>query len=731
MQLRDPGLAAALLLSLAAAGTPSGAQESTELETVTVVGKRPEPLRDAAAAVSVVTAAEIESELAFDLGDALAREPGVSVTRDPQRFGENGVTVRGIGGNRVLMETDGVPAAKGFAIGSYSNTGRQYTELQIVERMELLRGPASALYGSDAIAGVLATTTYDPADLLGRGDDAILRTRVGYADDDGSTVVGLTGALRSGPAEGLLAYAHREAGERDHNGGSPPPNPVDRESDALLARVVLPDAGNLRLSAQWNSEQVLTDVDALELSGGRFVNTTYLAGDDSVETVAFVLDQDLGPAGAFDGVSWQAYWNETTIDQLTREERRAVPPALPPLAIEREFRYDYRTTGGELKLAREIASASGSHRLVVGAELVESRVTEQRDGLQTNLDTGESTTTILGESLPVRDFPVSRVREAGLYVQDAWRPGDGAWTLIPALRADWYRLEPEADAMYAEDNPTEPPVSVSENSLSPKLGIARRLGEATTLYLQYAHGFRAPPYDDVNIGFDLPQFNYRAIPNPDLESERSDSFELGVRFFGERVSGSASVFASRYEDFIESRVNLGPDPDTGTTLFQSQNLASAEITGIEAGLDADLEAWSAALAGFSGHLTGSWTYGEDTARNVPINSIDPPRAILGVRYETPMGAFGAGLDLTMVSGKHDVDEGAGPLFRPDGYSLLDLRLQWRPTSRITASLGLFNLTDRIYYEWSAVRGLAPDDPLLPLYREPGRNFAITVTATLD
>jgi outer membrane receptor protein involved in Fe transport len=50
---------------------------------------------------------------------------------------------------------------------------------------------------------------------------------------------------------------------------------------------------------------------------------------------------------------------------------------------------------------------------------------------------------------------------------------------------------------------------------------------------------------------------------------------------------------------------------------------------------------------------------------------------------------------------------------------------------VTASLGLFNLTDQAYHEWSAVRGLAPDNPLLPLYREPGRNFALTVTTTLD
>jgi hemoglobin/transferrin/lactoferrin receptor protein len=731
MHPRSPRAVAALLLAMGAAVRAAGAQEPAELETVTVVGKRPQPLREAAAAVSVVTAEQIEAAVAFDLRDVLAREPGVSIARDPQRFGDGGVTVRGLSGNRVHVETDGVPAAKAFSIGSFSNTGRQFADLELVKRIELLRGPASALYGSDAIAGVLATTTFNPADLLGEHDDAVLRTRVGYADDDATALVGLSGALRAGPAEGLVAYARREGGERGHAGGEPPPNPSDRNSDALLARLVLPQAGRLRVSLQWNRERVLTDVDALELSGGRFANTTYLAGDDRSETDGLLLDQDLGAAGAFDDVLWRAYWNETAVQQYTHEERRAVPPALPPLAIEREFHYVERTAGAELTLARAWQASSGPHRLLAGLEFVDTRVTERRDGLQTDLDTGVSTSTILGESLPVRDFPVSRIREAGLYLQDEWRPGDGDWSLVPALRADWYRLAPEVDAMYAADNPSEPPVALEEASLSPKLGVIRRLGDGLSLYLQYAHGFRAPPFDDVNIGLDLPQFNVRAIPNPDLRSERSDSLELGLRFWGDRLQGSASAFASRYHDFIESRVNIGNEPGTNTTLFQSQNLASAEIAGVEAALELPLGAWHPALERFTGQLSASWTRGRDTVRDQPINSIDPPRATAAVRYEAPSGAFGAALDLTLVGAKADVDETAGPLFQPGGYAVLDLRLQWRPRPRLTASLGLFNLTDRAYYEWATVRGRLPGDPLLPLYREPGRYFALTVSATVD
>jgi hemoglobin/transferrin/lactoferrin receptor protein len=725
-----PGAAAYALLALPGAVGPADDRSAAELETVTVVGKRPEPLQQAAAAVSVIPAEDIEALVAFDYGDVLRREPGVSVPRDPQRFGGSGVNVRGLGGNRVHIETDGVPAAEGFAVGSFSNAGRQLADLELVERVELLRGPASALYGSDAIAGVLATTTVDPADLLGGGTDALLRARAGYADDDGSTLFGLTGALRGGPFEGLVGWAHREAGELDHAGGPPPPNPRDAESDALLARAVAGTGPRpLRITAQWNRERALTDVDALELSGGRFANTVLLEGDDRLEAASLLVDQDFGGTRSFDHAVWRAFWSETEFLQRTHEERRAAPPVLPAVSIDREFRYSQRIVGAELTLGRELAAGTGAHGLLGGIELLESRVAERRDGLQTDLETGQSTSTILGESLPVRDFPLSRIREVGVYLQDDWRPGNGPWSLIPALRADWYRLEPQVDAMYADDNPSEPPVSVEETSVSPKLGIARRLAGGAVAYLQYAHGFRAPPFEDVNIGLDIPQFNVRAIPNPDLRSEQSDSLELGLRFAGRAVRGSAAVFAGRYEDFIESRVNVGVDPVTGTTLFQSRNLASAEIAGLETELELALGAWHPAMEGFTGHFAAGWTEGEDRETGQPINSIDPPRGRLGVAYAAPSGAWDGSIEVTLVAAKHDVDESAGPLFRPGAYSILDLRLRWRPGPRLTVAFGLFNLTDRRYYEWASVRGVAPDDPMLPLYREPGRNVAVTVTAT--
>jgi len=713
------------------AGLPASASTSVaELEMVTVVGKISQPLAEVAATVTVISAEDLQTRLAFDPGDVFRDEPGLSVRRDPNRFGYTAITVRGLGGNRVLLETDGVPAPSTFSIGSFSDAGRQFADPELIRRIEILKGPASALYGSDAIAGVVATTTVDPADLLRDGADQALRLRTGYASDSHVALAGMTAAARFEGLDGMLAVTRREGSEMQNAYRDVDANPRDFETDSVLGRTVFHGLGGpLRLTLGWERQAALTDVDSLELSGGRFANTTFLQGDDSVDAWRFVVDQVLDEPGAFERLEWRLYLLETRFSQITNEERRPVPPATPPLAIHRDFRYEENVAGGELTVARRIDGARGVHRLVGGLELAHTRVVEQRNGLQTNLTTGMTTSVILGEVLPVRDFPISDLSKAGLYLQDEWRPHEGRWTLIPALRADWYFLEPTIDMTYAADNPTQQPVSIQQLSLAPRLGAGFAVTDELMLFFQYSHGFRSQPFEDVNIGLDLPQFNTRAIPNPDLKPEKSDSLEIGARLSGSAVTGSASVYYSRYRDFIESKVNIGRDPETGTTLFQSQNIGKAEIYGAEASLEFDLGAWATTLSGLSGRLSAAWTRGEDVVRDLPINTIDPARGTIGLRYEAPSARWLAQLAVTAVDGVDRVDESRGPLFQPGGFVTIDLTGQWRVSDRLRFNAGIFNLADRSYHEWADVRGRAPGDPLLELYQQPGRNLSVTLTAT--
>ena len=69
------------------------------------------------------------------------------------------------------------------------------------------------------------------------------------------------------------------------------------------------------------------------------------------------------------------------------------------------------------------------------------------------------------------------------------------------------------------------------------------------------------------------------------------------------------------------------------------------------------------------------------------------------------------------------------MYQPSGFMIIDLTGQWRISDRWWLNAGIFNLTDRSYYEWADVRGRVPGDPLLELFQQPGCNVSLTLTAT--
>jgi hemoglobin/transferrin/lactoferrin receptor protein len=708
-------------------GPASSGVADAELETVTVYARRLIPVTRVAATVTVISQETIERTLASDVKELVRYEPGLNVRSDPFRFGLDTFAVRGVGGNRVAVEIDGIPAAGGFAIGAYSDSGRSFVDLAFVERVEVLRGPASSLYGSDAIGGVVAMTTVTPRSLLGGGQQPAVRAETGYASQDDGWHAALTGAARVGPADVLLGYVRREGAELD-TAADVAPNPRSYSADSVIGRAVWSGAtgGPLTFTAEGGRVRQDTAVDALLGTPPRFVNTTALLGDDRSERFRVDLGQELAGGTWFDTADWRLYWQGTDTQQDSFEQRRAVPPRAPPLQIEREFRLEDRTVGAEFTAAREFSGTTLEHGLVYGFEASHSTIEELRDGLQTNLDTGTTSTTILGESMPLRDFPLTDVTEIGVFVQDEIAAQDSRWSFIPALRVDYYRLDPSADRIFREDNPDVPVVGLDELSLAPKLGVTHVLSESVTAFLQYAHGFRSPPPEDVNIGFELPLLNYRAIPNPDLEPERSDGYELGLRWRSPALQLTASAYYNDYRDFIESRVNLGPDPDTGVILFQSQNIAEARIYGAELAATVQAGDLAANLEGWSGRLSAAWARGDDLTRDEPLNSVDPASVVLALGYGAPTGRWGGQLVTTAVEAKRDVDDTIVDTYETDGYVTVDLLLQLELGRGLRLAAGAFNLTDEEYIEWADVRGRTTGDPLIPYYTRPGRNLSLTL-----
>lgn len=183
---------AATLSAAQAQTTPTGniASTSVELEPIVVTANRtPTPAKAVGSAVTVITGEELERRQIRLVSDALRQVPGVSVSRSGPVGSLTQVRIRGSEANQTLVLIDGIEVNNPVG-GSEFNFANLLT--QDIERIEVLRGPQSALYGSDAAGGVVNVITR-------RGQDG--KPRISAFGEGGNRGTAAGGASISGAAD--------------------------------------------------------------------------------------------------------------------------------------------------------------------------------------------------------------------------------------------------------------------------------------------------------------------------------------------------------------------------------------------------------------------------------------------------------------------------------------------------------------------------------------------------
>lgn len=721
-----------------------------ELERIQVTATRSERIiADVPNTVDVIERERMDELLVRDLKDLFRYEPGITVGSNFGRFGVGDIRIRGLGGNRVRIQTDGIPVADAFSIGSFSNANRNFVDLDTLKRVEVVRGPTSSLYGSDALGGMVSFITKDPADYLREGKDAYFGFKLGYDGSWDGLHAGATAAFGGERWSGLVAIGHRQGQETENQGEvggvggmRTKPNPQDRDGRSVLAKLVFAPSENQRfkLTVEGNEDDADTDLltsQGLQALTGAF-NDSVLAEDHQTRArVCFTHEMDAVDAGFADNLDWQVYRQDSETTQYTREVRSGLaPPTLRDMR-EREFNFDQRMYGLQANFRKGFATRSVQHELAYGLDLARTRTRQKRDGLRTFLNTGVTTPVMLPDVFPVRDFPISETTAASLYLQDEMSFADGKFRLVPAVRVDHYKLEPDADNIFAEDNPRVAVSDISETSVSPKLGAVWHFNDDWSLFGGYSRGFRSPPYNDVNIGFTNVQFGYTAIANPDLKPETSDGLEAGLRFSGDAAYASVSAYYNRYQDFIESMRFIGFNDD-GLMVYQSQNIAEAKIQGVELKAGVDLGALSGKWEGWSLRGAAAWSRGEgqgpeevEVAPNVfeqlivtrDLDSVDPLTATLGIAYQR--ATWGTELAGRFVQRKDRVSDPS--YYRQGGYAVLDLYTHWEFAPGARFNVGLFNLADRKYSEAGDVPVVSGASTTLDRFTSPGRNLSASLS----
>ena len=713
------------------AGTSATVEENTEqtpkatqLDAVTSTATRsPTAIKNVAGTVSVITAEELERRNANSMEDIVRYEPGVSVGDSSSRAGSGNFIIRGIGGNRVLVLVDGLPVPDApitsTSAGSYT---RDYVDLDSMKRVEIIRGPSSALYGSDGIGGTVAYVTKDPADYLeGLDKDWYASIKGGYDSAGESFTESLTGVKRAGNVEMLGIYTRRDGHETEPNSNALY-NPQDYSSNSFLGKLVFNGlwGNSLKFTAQHDENEadidLLTDVGGAVPSTSPFFFSTVTgsqAEDDTQRTLVSAAYSHNTPFAIADNLEAKAFY--TRVDR-TEHTTQTLTDGLTNYYRVSDFEFEQDIFGADLQFGLSRDWAGISHNFTYGGTVDYTETSRPRHRSETNLTTNTTSSyfPFNDETFPNKNFPDTKTIKAGLYVQDSI--DIGRLGVIPAVRFDYFKLHPEVDQLFLNSTAGSIPVhDQEETEVSPKLGLTFDVTDEYTLFGQYAHGFRAPPYDNANFAFSNPGYGYEILPNANLKPETSDGFEAGLRGgYADGSSFSLSGFYNTYEDFIDT-VFVGFSGG-GLMQFQYQNLSEVTIYGAEArGEYRFLPAWA---------LRGSVAYahGEDDDTGAPIDSVDPVKAVAGLAYEGDV--WGSQLVATHAWRHDRVTAGN---FEAPSYTVVDFMAYYEMSERFTLNAGIFNIFDEEYYNSQDVSGLAAGSAIVGRYAQPGRNFGVNAT----
>jgi len=701
-------------------------EKQPHLETVTVTGTWIEtPVREVVGSITAIEAEEIDKQLATNIADLVRYEPGV-YAQGQGRFGLSGFAVRGLGDDRVLMLLDGVPIADEFSFGPFLSSGRNTVDLDSLKRVEILKGPASALYGSDALAGVVQFFSKTPMDYLAadqRGD-----IKLGYSSADQLRFGAASIAFGDETLAGYLSAKFQAANElatAGDTGGSgdtrTEADPQDLHASNVLARVQYRPSDALELIATADYFTADGDIDVLSTAGtfsrGTLINSE-TAEDEQERTrlsinAIYNAENDL-----VDRVKSTVYWQQSETIQNTAQARLGAISFIDPTPIAqsrtRDSYYEQQVLGMRTVLSK-VLEGSVSHDIQYGLDYSLTESETLREGQTLVSATGDVVPEF--SVFPVRDFPLSKTRKMALFASDVITLGDSGWKVIPGVRFDSFEHDVTSDALYLAGSGGQEPEDYDDSNIAVKLGVSKQISEGLNVYAQYAEGFRIPAFDDVNVAFTNFAGGYTTLSNPDLKPEQSESIELGLKGHVGDIQLELAVFNNQYQDFIESLSSLGFNPVTQLLEFQAQNIEDVTIRGAEAKLLMPLSEAFTINASFGVNDSEDKSTGEELA------SVAPAKVVIGLDWQATET-----MDFSLIASHSASKKGLEEYVDTDAYTTVDFIASAELNHNLSVNAGIFNIFDETYWQFDNLAAREQNDNL-ERYSQPGINASVNIKYT--
>ncbi len=584
-------------LSTAPAIAQSTTPDVTNLDRVEVTAVRhAQTVDDALASVTVIDREQIEHSPAVDLIGLLAQQAGVDVSRTGGAGQSSSVFLRGANSNQTLVLIDGVRVAStGQGVFDFA-----HLPLDQIQRIEIVRGPRAAFWGSDAIGGVLQIFTRKPGQLVVRAQAGSYGTYGGSVSvgtpQDRDSRIGVTlgdsrargfSATYPDPGNPFSSYNPDDDGYRNRNFSVRGSTPLGSQTLGLTA--------------------IHTNAN-VEFDSGPSL------GNDPTRTLARNSSGGLSLSGPLTD-----HWSHSLVLGGAREDLDT--PVYGSQSRSRRTSLDWVNT----------LSGVGGGALTFGGNW-------QREN---------------GNSISAYSVNPSGVEYARSTTNTAAFLGYGA-----------HFGAHQIELAVRHDRNSQFGSATTGNA-----AWGSQIAPATRIRASWGQGFRAPSFNELYS----PGFFGSFAGNPDLQPERSRSFEAGLEF---KPSAAHAFTLSAWK----TRVNQLIAFDGAN--FQAINVAHAELNGAELGYRFTAGGWSAGLA-----ATVQDPHNADTGADLLRR---PKRKLASdVRY-----SFGNGWDVAVdaltTSARADFDR------RLPGYALVNVALGWNvnPSLRLEGRLG--NLLDADY-----------------------------------
>ncbi|NIF03745.1 TonB-dependent receptor [Pantoea sp. Acro-805] len=720
---------------------------------------------------TTITASELQRRGANDFGSIMRYEPLISATGSSggsssgksgfDRAGYTGYNIRGLESNRVGMDIDGIPipdaTGRPYVSRTGNNTfgiGRDYIDPYMFGSVDIEKGATAVDQPNTSIGGNVSFHNKTPDDYLSSEKNTYFGYESGYNSSDRSWHNGITAAAGDDELRGLFVYSRRDGQETENNSGVIDAYPANWHSDAFMTSGIWQPNDQHKLSATFDYYHKTnhSHYDTWDTSGNTVWGTAQQQSD--TRRWGINLADEWTPYNQFiDTLTTRVYWQQTQAHDNTYYPTSATAYG----TVYSDYNVD--TYGFDTRATKNV----GRHELSAGFNA-------RLDDSERPFRQYPTPSTYTAITKPQSD---SRTYAVAGYLQDKinFDLDSHNFAVIPGVRVMYQSTKPknlnsltanstvltedQVEALYGKTN--------SDTQVLPSLTFQYDLTPALTTYLQYKRGVEFPTtsqlYGSWNLGANyIPGAQYALIGNQDLKTETSNNFEWGLK--GQPTEGitiNTSAFYNTYKNFIaytryrraanpEKFVNV---PSNIATTYQAENRDKAYIYGAEISTKVNYGTWFPEVDGLSSTFALGYNQGKSKSsylgdRYIDLESVAPMKAIVGVAWDDKARGYGAALTATFVKGKKAtatnresytntgtaITDSTDDYMRVPGYGMVDATAYWQVTKNVKLSGGIYNITDRKYWDYLSSRELSSDTAQdrndINLAVMPGRTFQLGV-----